>query len=120
MTAAEQGLGKNLRNAPKVIARSAALRRVERRIVHLALLTVRASAPKEMLAIIDILLSAGSSSRGTAQLVRNAASYIHLEKEVQQLPHQSRKATKKKTQKGRQRAPRRPHDRPKMAKDDTR
>ena len=96
MTAAEQGLGKNLRNAPKVIARSAALRRVERRIVHLALLTVRASAPKEMPATIGILLSADSLSQGTAQLVRNAASYIHLEKEVQQLPHQSRKATRMK------------------------
>ena len=120
MTAAEQGRGKNLRNATKESARSAELHRVERKNVHLALLTVRASAPKEMLAIIGILLSAGSSSRGTAQLVRNAASYIHLEKEVQQLPHQSRKATKKKTQKGRQRAPRRPHDRPKMAQDDTR
>ena len=91
-----------------------------RKNAHLALLTVRASAPKEMLAIIGILLSAGSSSRETAQLVRNAASYIHLEKEVQQLPHQSRKATKKTTQKGMQRAPRQPHDRPKMAQDDTR
>ena len=105
MTAAEQGRGKNLRNATKESARSAELRRVVRKSVHLALLTVRASAPKEMPAIIGILLSADSLSQGTAQLVRNAASYIHLEKEVQQLPHQSRKATKKKTKKGRQRRP---------------
>ena len=79
MTAAEQGLGKHLRNATKVIARSAALRRVGRKIVHLALLTVRASARKEMLAIIGIILFAGSSSREADQKVRSVASYIHLE-----------------------------------------
>ncbi len=102
MTAAEQGRGKNLRNATKESARSAELRRVVRKSVHLALLTVRASAPKEMLAIIGILLSAGSSRQGTSQLVRNAAFYIHLEKEVQQLPHQSRKATQKTKNKGKE------------------
>ena len=103
MTAAEQGRGKNLRNATKENARSAELRRVGRRNAHLALLMSRASAPKEMPAIIGILLSADSLSQGTAQLARNAASYIHLEKEVQQLPHQSRKAAKKQIKKGRQR-----------------
>ena len=105
MTSAEQGRGKHLRNATKESARSAELHRVVRKIVHPALLTVRASAPKEMPAIIGTLLSACSSSQGTAQLARNAASYIHLEKEVQQLPHQSRKATKKQIKKGRQRNP---------------
>ena len=45
-----------------------------KKIVHLALLTVRASAPKEMPAIIGILLFADSLSQGTAQLVRDAAS----------------------------------------------
>ena len=104
MTAAEQGRGKNLRNATKESARSAE-HRVESKIAHIALLTVRASAPKEMLAIIGILLSAGSSRQGTAQLVRNSASYIHLGKEIQQLPHQSRKARTKKIKRGKLRKP---------------
>ena len=114
MTAAEQGRGKNLRNATKENARSAELRRVGRRNVHLALLTVRASAPKEMPAIIGTLMSAGSSSQGTAQLARNAASYIHLEKEVQQLPHQSRKAAIMKITKERQRRPIRKRAKPNL------
>ena len=96
MTAAEQGLGKNLRSAPKVSARSEALRRVERRNAHLALLTARASAPKEMPAIIGILLFAGSSRRATVQTVRSVASYIHPRKEILLLPHQSRKPKKTK------------------------
>ena len=96
MTAAEQGRGKNLRNATKESARSAELHRVVRKIVHLALLTVRASAPKEMPAIIGILLFAGSSRRATVHKVRSVASYIHPRKEILLLPHQSRKPKKTK------------------------
>ena len=50
---------------------------MERRIVHLAMLTVRASATKEMHAIIGILLFAGSARQVTPQKVRSAVSYIH-------------------------------------------
>ena len=114
MTAAEQERGRNLRNATKENARSAELRRVGRRIAHLALLTLRASAPKEMPAINGILLSADFLRRGAAQLLRNAASYTHLEKGVQQLPHHSRKATRMTQKTERQRRPIRKRAKPNL------
>ena len=49
---------------------------MERRTVHLAMLTVRASATKEMLAIIGILLFVSTSKQVTALRERNAAFYI--------------------------------------------
>ena len=74
MTAAEQGQGKNLQAERKGSAPSAGLHLVERRIVHLVLLTLRANAPKEMLAIIGILLSVSSLRQATVLRVRNAVS----------------------------------------------
>ena len=92
MTVAGPGQEMPLLSAKKVNARSAELRPAAKEIVHLVSSISRARAPKEMHVIIGILLSANSLRQVPAQLVRNAASYIHLEK-VQLHPHQSRKAT---------------------------
>ena len=78
VTAAGPGQELPLLSAKKVNARSAELRPVGKRIVHLVSTLSRVSAPKGMPAIIGIHLSANSLRRVPAQLVRNAASYIHL------------------------------------------
>ena len=62
----------------------------------------RVSVPKVMLATIGIHLPTDSLRRAPAQLVRNAASYIHQEK-VQLHLHQSRKATRIKHKRERER-----------------
>ena len=62
-----------------------------RRIVHLAMLTVRASATKEMHAIIGILLFASSSRQVTVPRARNSDSYTHPRKTLQLQRRSSRR-----------------------------
>ena len=91
MTAADQGQGKNLQAEREGGAPSAGLHLVERRIVHLVMLTVSASAAKEVLAIIGTLLSVSSSRQATVLRVRNTVSYTHPRKALQLQRRSSRR-----------------------------